>query len=47
MATGSMDTYVVVYDLIYDTASFKLLGHNEAITSLGLFKILNPLRGNE
>lgn len=29
MASGSADTYIIVYDLIADTAQFKLLGHNE------------------
>jgi hypothetical protein len=29
MASGSADTYIIVYDLIADTAQFKFLGHNE------------------
>lgn len=29
MASGSVDTYIVIYDLMADTAMFKLLGHNE------------------
>lgn len=29
MASGSADTYIIVYDLIADTAKFKFLGHNE------------------
>ena len=32
MASGSADTYIIIYDLIADTAQFKLLGHNEQIT---------------
>lgn len=29
LASGSADTYIIIYDLIADTAQFKLLGHNE------------------
>jgi U3 small nucleolar RNA-associated protein 12 len=47
MASGSADTYIVIYDLIADTACFKLLGHNEQITNLASFINLNPIRGNE
>ena len=47
MASGSADTYIIVYDLIADTAQFKFLGHNEQITSLATLDYLNPTKGNE
>lgn len=37
LASGSSDTYIIIYDLIADTALFKLLGHNEQITALATF----------
>jgi U3 small nucleolar RNA-associated protein 12 len=47
MASGSSDTYIVIYDLVAETAQFKLLGHNEEITSLATFTQRNPIRGND
>jgi U3 small nucleolar RNA-associated protein 12 len=47
MASGSADTYIVIYDLVADTASFKLLGHNEGISSLATFTHQHPIRGND
>lgn len=47
MASGSQDTYIVIYDLVADTAQFKLLGHNEAITALSTFAYKHPVRGSD
>lgn len=47
MASGSADTYIIIYDLVADTAQFKLLGHNEAITTLATFVYKHPIRGND
>ena len=47
MASGSNDTYIIVYDLIADTAQFKLLGHNESITKLTTIVFKHPVRGND
>jgi U3 small nucleolar RNA-associated protein 12 len=46
LASGSSDTYIIVYDLLSDTASFKLLGHNEQVTALSTFTFLHPIRGH-
>ena len=32
MYSGSEDTYVVVYDLVADTANYKLMGHKDHVT---------------
>ena len=32
MYSGGQDTYIVVYDLVSDTAQYKLMGHKEQIT---------------
>lgn len=47
IASGSADTYIVVYDLIGDTAQFKLLGHNEQITKLASFAYEHATRGSQ
>mgnify|MGYP000849073772 CR=1 FL=1 len=40
--SGGKDTYIVVYDLVSDSALFKLMGHKEEITHLALFTMKNP-----
>jgi len=47
MASGSEDTYIVIYDLVADTASFKLMGHSDVVTSLFTFGMEHPIRRNE
>ena len=32
MYSGGQDTYIVVYDLVSDTAQYKLMGHKEQVT---------------
>ena len=40
--SGGQDTYIVVYDLVSDSAQFKLTGHKEEITELSIFEMQNP-----
>ena len=47
MASGSQDTYIIIYDLVADTASFKLMGHSDHVTSLATFNLLHSLKGIE
>ena len=37
--SGGLDTSIIIYDLVSDSASFKLLGHKEEIVKLSVFKM--------
>ena len=37
LLSGGQDTSIVVYDLVQDTALYKLLGHKEQISGIGVF----------
>lgn len=32
LISGGSDTYILIYDLVTSTASYKLMGHTEPIT---------------
>lgn len=34
MITGGQDSYIITYDLVGDTANYKLMGHKESISQL-------------
>ena len=47
IASGSADTYIIIYDLLSDSALFKLIGHNEQITQMAIFTYSSSTKGNE
>ena len=39
MYSGGQDSYIVVYDLVSDHATFKLQGHKDAVSQMQLIKV--------
>lgn len=46
LISGGSDTYILIYDLVTSTASYKLMGHTEPITQLQTIVTPHPTRGN-
>ncbi len=41
LATGSLDTTIIIWDLIAETALYKFKGHKNSITRLGFMTKVN------